>query len=556
MPLPAPSTNEKILVVENDLDVGDLIARQALMPLGYRVELAGSASAAIQMAVTFAPDVVIASLHLPGLSGKDLLVALSSQGVDVPVIMLARKGMEGDLIQAFRLGAADYLVTPVREAEVVSAVERVLKQVRARREREQLAVQLKRTNDELQRRVRELTTIFSIGKAVVSITDQRALFDKIIEGAVYVAEADMGWFLLRDERTNSYIMVAQRNLPQAVAANLNKPWDDGISSLVALSGEPLTIHGDPIKRFKVARLGQSALVVPIKIKDEVVGLLVVLREKPRPFSGSNQNLLEAVADYASISLVNARLFRALEDRARSLQQAAEAAQVSERIKGEILQNVSHELRTPLMAAIGYVDVLLDGQIGNLSKEQMESLKITQQKLQHLASIVENMTSLNELDMPKKLVKTNLKDLARQALGRFQHTAQQNGVALLAELPAGNVFAMASPAHIAKVFDGLLSNAIKFSPQGGQVTVQMETLRDGQAHVIIQDSGTGIDPKHLPRIFDPFYQADGSTTRRFGGLGIGLALVKEIIEAHKGKVWAESTPGKGSKFHFSLPGAPV
>ena len=166
------TTRERILLVESDPEICDLLARQTLQAMGYQVQVSRMASNAIQEASRFAPDIVITNLTLPDLSGKDLLVALNAQGVNVPVIVIAQKGMESDLIQAFRLGATDYLLWPVREAEVVSAVERVLKQVRARRERETLARQLKQTNDELQQRVRELTTIFAIGKAVTSITNQ------------------------------------------------------------------------------------------------------------------------------------------------------------------------------------------------------------------------------------------------------------------------------------------------------------------------------------------------------------------------------------------------
>ena len=304
---------ERILVVENDPEIIDLITRQTLQALGYRVEVALGAPNALQQATHFSPDIIIANLQLPGLSGKDLLVALNSQGLDVPVIVIAAKGMESDIIQAFRLGASDYLLWPMREAEIVAAVERVLKQVRERKERENLAKQLKQTNEELHRRVRELTTIFAIGKAVTSITDQNSLFDKIIEGAVYVTESDAGWLLYRSSGDITFLLGAQRNLPTSISNKLNQPWEDGVSSLVALSGESLTIHGKPLARFKVSRIGQSALVVPVKIKKQVIGLLVVVRKEPIPYSPSNQTLLEAVADYASISMMNARLFRALED---------------------------------------------------------------------------------------------------------------------------------------------------------------------------------------------------------------------------------------------------
>jgi FixJ family two-component response regulator len=112
--------------------------------------------------------------------------------------VVSEKGKEGEVIQAFRLGATDYLYWPAREAEIVSSVERVLKQVRSHRDREDLVQQLYQTNQELQKRVRELTTIFAIGKAITSITDQSNLFDKIVEGGIYIAEADCGWLFIKE----------------------------------------------------------------------------------------------------------------------------------------------------------------------------------------------------------------------------------------------------------------------------------------------------------------------------------------------------------------------
>jgi DNA-binding response OmpR family regulator len=384
------TTRERILLVESDPEINDLIARQTLQAVGYQVQVARTAAAAMQEAGRYAPDVIITDLNLPDLSGKDLLVALNSQGIHAPVVIIAHKGMENDLIQAFRLGATDYLIWPLREAEIVSAVERVIKQVRARRERETLAKQLKQTNDELQQRVRELTTIFAIGKAVTSITSQRDLFEKIVEGAVYVTEADSGWLLLREEREKIFVLAAQRNLPKAVAGRINQPWDDGISSLVALSGETLSISGEPLMRFKVSQLGQSALVVPVKLKKEVVGLLVVVRKASTPFSPSNRTLLEAVADYASISLVNASLFRALEERAKSLQQSVESALASERKKDEILDSLKNQLTQPLDNSIKTLDALLISENTRLNSTQKSVLRSALENLQNVSGIIETL----------------------------------------------------------------------------------------------------------------------------------------------------------------------
>ena len=368
---------ERILVVESDPDVSDLIARQALKPLGYQISVATDAATAIRQAVQAAPDLIISNLVLPGLSGKDLLVALSSQGISAPFIVLANKGSEHDVIQAFRLGAADYITLPVRETEVVVAVERVLKQTREGRAREQLDRQLKQTNAELQRRVRELTTIFTIGRAVISITDLRVLFEKIVEGAAQVSEADMGWLSLRDEKTHAIHLSAHLGLPEAWAKKMNQPLDDGMGGLVSLSGETLSINGEPLKQFKIAQIGRSAVVVPIKAQNEVIGLLAMVRKADRPFDQSVQSLLEALADYASISLVNAQLFRALAS-------SADAAQKGEKRRYDRFETLRREIQEQVQTAQYPLQLLLSEQMGPLTSDQKAALNTLRVSLERMA----------------------------------------------------------------------------------------------------------------------------------------------------------------------------
>jgi DNA-binding response OmpR family regulator len=371
---------DHILLVESDPAIRELIATQALRPLGYQVHIAEDASAAIMQAAQSTPDLVIVDLNLTGLSGKDLLVAFNSQGLQVPVIVIAEKGQESKVIQAFRLGGTDYLLWPIREAEVVSAVERALKQVRESRVRQRLDRQLKETNQELQRSVRELTTIFAIGKAVLSITDQQTLFNKIVEGMLYVADADYGWLLLRDERTRTFVLTAHRNLPDAWSRKMGQPLDDGVGSLVALSGETLAINGEPLKRFKLSALGLSTLAVPVKIQQEVIGLLMVVRKADRAFEGTVQSLLEAMADYTSISIVNTHLFRALQD-------GVGTGQAADRKKDGRFQEIQEELQSLLQSATYPVDILLTGKAGELLPEQQKALKTTQTTLKRALELV-------------------------------------------------------------------------------------------------------------------------------------------------------------------------
>lgn len=376
------ATGEHILIVEADPDIADLIGRQALKPLGYQVTVVGDAGSALKFAAQTPPDLILANINLPGLSGKDLLAALNSQNIKSPVIVIADKGQEHDAIQAFRLGAMDVMFWPLRDAEALSIVERALRQTQEARERQKLDRQLKATNDELQRRLRDMTTILSIAKAVTSVTDQRYLFDRILESAIQLGEADMCWLMLREDKGNNYSLRAHRGLPDAWAKKMNQPVDDGISSLVALSGESLFMNGSPLQKFKIASLGKSAGVVPIKIKNEVIGLMIVVRKNDREFVRDSQTMLEAMADYASISLVNARLFRALE-------QTAENARAAEKTRHASLDTLRKTIRTEVEAAVYPLNLVLTEMPGALNPDQKKALETIKVALQKLSRASEN-----------------------------------------------------------------------------------------------------------------------------------------------------------------------
>ncbi len=382
-------SKELILLIESDPDISDVIARQALKPLGYSVKVVDDANKAIKAALQLAPDLVIADINSSGLSGKDLLVAFGAQNFQFPVIVLAEKEQENEVMQTLRLGASDYLLWPARETEVINVVERGLMQTRGANSRRQLDVRLKETDKELEDKTRDLKTILAIGKAVVSISDHRILFDRIVAGAMHVTSADIGWLLLRDEKKqDSFLLTAQQNLPPAWAKKINKPLDDGVSALVALSGTTLEIHGDPLKRFKISALGKAVAVVPIKAKEEVIGLLIVVRKSAKAITKNEEDLLEAVGDYASISLVNAQLFRAL-------QQSADVSYKGEKRQVALFESLRSNLREELKTLQFSVDLLKAERIGSLSQGQKQALETAQSALERLEKIAEKTLPANE-----------------------------------------------------------------------------------------------------------------------------------------------------------------
>ena len=191
--------------------------------------------------------------------------------------------------------------------------------------------------------------------------------------------------MLRDEKKkDSFLLTAQRNLPAAWAKKMNKPLDDGVSSLVALSGETLSIHGNPLKRFKLAALGKAAAVIPIKARDEVIGLLIVVRKKEKAITPSEEALLEAVGDYASISLVNASLFRAL-------QQSADTSHSGEKRQDALWEALRGSLYEELKAANFSINLLSEEKLGSLNKGQRQALETAQSALERLQKIANNTT---------------------------------------------------------------------------------------------------------------------------------------------------------------------
>lgn len=389
-----PSTGDRILLVENDPDISDLIARQVLTSVGYYVDVVPDSGSAIKQALLTPPDLIIADLNLPGLSAKDMLVALSSQGVNTPLLVIASKGQEQDIIQAFRLGAADYLLWPARDAEVLSAVERVLSRVHEQRDRKRLDTKLSEVNHELQRKLRELTAMVQMGKAVSSITDQRVLFQRMVDGAAQISDANIAWLLVREDKNAAFLLVAQRGLPEVWSRKIGLPLDDGISGLVALSGETLSIAGEPLLKFRIANLGRSACAIPIKVQKEVIGMLVVVRKELRPFEQTEQTLLEAAADYASMSLVNARLFQALNNSVQAYREGIKR-------QSALLEAIRSSTMEELQAAVYPLDLLLTEKIDALTDAQRQALQTARAALHRLARVAERTIPPIPADLKKK-----------------------------------------------------------------------------------------------------------------------------------------------------------
>ncbi|MBN1976212.1 MAG: GAF domain-containing protein [Anaerolineae bacterium] len=297
---------------------------------------------------------------------------------------------------------------------------------------------------------------------------------------------------------------------------------------------------------------RSYVSVPVRIAGQAVGFLNVGGAQPGQFSSADAQRLEAFADHAATAIENARLFQDALRQGDELEIAVARLQELDRLKSEFIQNVSHELRSPLTLIRGYADLLDGGELGELQSEQKKPVEIIARRAQMLGGLVEDII-LILLAETRTLERepVTLDELAVAAVEDFQDAAEKAGLELKTEIAPGVPAVSGTTLHLRRVLDNLINNALKFTPAGGSISVSVQS---NATHVILQvkDTGIGIAPDQQKRIFERFYQVDGSTRRQYGGVGLGLALVKEIVEAHGGVVSVESQENEGSTFTVTLP----
>lgn len=225
-----------------------------------------------------------------------------------------------------------------------------------------------------------------------------------------------------------------------------------------------------------------------------------------------------------------------------------------RLKDEFLATISHELRTPLNSILGWARLLL--RPGAKAETFVEGMRVIERNAKVQAQLISDLLDVNRIVSGKLLLElgdVSLNDVAEAALETVRPAARERRVAIETELARDLPIVRGDSARLQQVVWNLLSNAIKFTPEGGRVRLATRA-RDGSVELELSDTGQGIDPEFLPHVFDRFRQADGSATRRHGGLGLGLAIVKQLVEMHGGSVTAESEgPRRGARFLFRLPG---
>jgi len=404
--------------------------------------------------------------------------------------------------------------------------------------------------------VERLSSLLEVGKAINAEMDLDGLLTLIVERATQLLQADRSSLFLVDRGKGELWTKVAEGL---ATTEIRIPLGMGIAGTVAVTGETVNIpdaYADarfhPEVDRKTGYRTRTMLCVPMRDKaGEILGVFQVLNKRDGTFGKEDEELLAAVASQAAIALQNASLYD-------DLKRAYDRLKQLDQMKSDFLANISHELRTPLTPVIGYVDMMASEGLGPITEQQRKALQVTQQSVNRMRQLVDDLlvfVRIERGDLTLEIEPFEVGPFLAEVAATQKAAARAKGLHLTVQGPDEELIVRGDRGELRRALVHLLDNAIKFTTQGG-VTMSAAPLTteagEPSVEIAVWDSGIGIPPGEEERIFERFHQVDTSRTRHYGGTGIGLAIVKEIVEAHGSRVKVETAPGGGSRFTFRLP----
>ena len=434
----------------------------------------------------------------------------------------------------------------------------------------------KRAEKELREQTEIIETVNRLGLTLAGELDLHKLVQAVTDAATDISDARFGSFFYNvlDERGESHLLYAFSGVPREAFAHFPMPRDTDIFA-PTFKGEGTVLipnvkrdprYGKNSPYYSMPDLPvTSYMAVPIVSRTgEIYGGLFLGHPDEGVFTERAARIIEGVAAQATIAMDNARLYEAMKRAHAEAEQAAaekerlyREARESSRLKDEFLANISHELRTPLTAILGWARMLRTGEFNRESTNK--AFETIERNARAQAQLIDDLLDVSRIITGK--LRIDVRPIApnsfiEAAIEAVRPAAEAKGVQLQKIMDTGIASVAGDPVRLQQVIWNLLANAIKFTPRGGKVQIRLERV-DSHVEIAVSDTGVGIAPEFLPHVFDRFRQADQRTTRQHGGMGLGLAIVRHLVELHGGTVKAESRgEGEGATFTVLLPVAPV
>lgn len=383
-----------------------------------------------------------------------------------------------------------------------------------------------------------------------------SLLGTIIKMVAEMVHADAGLLGLVIDR--EIMTFYPHNIPNGM--NLRPaPRPRGLAWQIVNSCEPILLDNYPAHPEAMQKWIDAGVThflgVPLRAGDNCLGVLTLFNmgRSPNHFNQRDLALVESVGRQAGITIQNLRLLSETQQRAAALAAALNRQAELDMMKNNFTQSVSHELRSPLGIIYGHAELLASESLGPLNDEQRQSSEIIMRRVLMLTNLVDDLTALlaaETQELRREEIDTIM--LVYSLLADYRIRADELGIRLEAEIEEPMPWIRGDSTHLRRVFDNLVSNAFKFTPAGGSIILRLKAVGE-DVMIEVADSGEGIPEDQLGRIFERFYQVEGGSRRRHKGTGLGLALVKEIVEAHRGTVAVASQVGQGTTFTITIPG---
>jgi signal transduction histidine kinase len=527
-PAAGAADRPSVLVVDDSPD--KLVALESVLrPLPVNLVKAASGKEALRRLLREDFAVILLDVRMPGMDGFETaaLIRQRVRSEHTPIIFITAVADEMHVSRGYSLKAVDYILTPVVPEVLRTKVAVFVDLFR-------MTAQVRRQARSLQQRARQLNRLTTASLAINAALS--------LEKMVAVA-AESAREILRVPRALIVAHVDDRRTHRAVSTAPELPYDERleatVSSVVARTNLPYRSARSPAADRDGALLG--ALAAPLAGRDgRNLGFLQVSGRSDGEFTQEDEDLLVQLAQIVSIAIENTLFSEARE---------------ANRLKDEFLATVSHELRTPLSAMLSWIWMLRRGGLDDVA--HMRALEAIERNAKAQARIVDDLLDVSRIVTGKLRLDPRPLQLAaivETAAESTMAAAEAKGIELVTALDPDAPPVLGDPDRLQQVVWNLVSNAIKFTPRGGRVDVELRET-DADVEVRITDTGRGIPPGFLPHVFEPFRQADGSSTRSAGGLGLGLAIVRHLVELHGGHVHATSAgEGRGATFVVTLPAA--
>ncbi len=394
-----------------------------------------------------------------------------------------------------------------------------------------------------------------ITRTLGSTMDLPTILGQVLRMTADLTGADAGLLgLVIDHQIMTFY---PHNIPESIVLR-PAPRGRGIAWEVVQSGETLRLDNYPayyLAQPKWIEIGVKALTaVPLTAADTCLGVLILfnLGHNRRQFTDRQVALAEAIGRQAAIAIQHARMYAEAHQRTTALRHALARQAELDDLKNKFIQTVSHELRTPLGIIHGHAELMGMGALGELTPRLQESVDIISRRVRMLIDLMDDLTAMLAAETQElRREEVQLDTLLYAMLDEYRLQADKTNIALYTDIAENIPPILGDITHLRRVVDNLVSNAFKFTPSEGAVTLRLLS-EENQVVLEVADTGMGIPEEQLGRIFERFYQVNSHSKRQHGGTGLGLALVKEIVQSHRGDVSVTSELGAGTTFRISLP----